>query len=195
MHRWLYNDALNKDPLLWRARRVSVNYYHQAMQIKDIKTNNDRLMLLNFTSMQQTLRRLDKAFAAFFFATIKRGETPGYPRFKPRRRWRSVEYRFGDGVGWARTVVFRVQNVGNVRIFLHRPIPTEAENQGRNRCPAPRRQTLVRLFQLELPDPVPVEHPGQPVGIDLGVTTIAALSTGEHVPAPFSTVRLNGICV
>ena len=164
MHRWLYNDALDERRYLWRARRVSVNYYHQAMQIKDIRADDDRLMLLNFTSMQQTLRRLDKAFAAFF-RRIKQGETPGYPRFKPRRRWRSVEYRFGDGVGWAKNGRLRVQNVGNVRIFLHRPIPAEAKIKAAIITRHRDGKRWFVCFQLELPDPVPVEHPGQPVGM------------------------------
>jgi len=183
MHRWLYNDALDERCYLWRARKVSVNYYHQANQIKGIRADDSDLLLLNFSSIQQTLRRLDKAYSAFF-RRIRRGETPGHPRFKSRRRWRSVEYRFGDGIGWAKNGRLRIQKVGNVRIFLHRPIPAEAKNKvAVITCHRDGKRWFV-CFQLELPDPAPIEHPGQPVGIDLGVTTVAALSTGELVKAP-----------
>ncbi len=183
MHRWLYNDALDERRYLWRARKVSVNYYHQANQIKDIRTDDPDLLLLNFSSIQQTLRRLDKAYSAFF-RRIRRGETAGYPRFKSRHRWRSVEYRFGDGVGWAKNGRLRIQNAGNIRIFLHRPIPAEAEIKAVIITHHRDGKRWFVCFQLELPDPAPVEHPGQPVGIDLGVTTVAALSTGERVKAP-----------
>ena len=35
----------------------------------------------SFSGQQATLRRLDKAFAAFF-RRVKAGEKPGYPRFR-----------------------------------------------------------------------------------------------------------------
>ena len=41
-----------------------------------------------------TLRRLDKAFGAFF-RRVKTGDTPGYPRFKSRRRWKTIEVYSG----------------------------------------------------------------------------------------------------
>src|SRR5471030_2880311 len=31
-----------------------------------------------------------------FFRRIKRGETPGYPRFKPASRWNQLEFPHGD---------------------------------------------------------------------------------------------------
>ena len=44
------------------------------------------------------MRRLDKAFAAFF-RRVKAGEKPGYPRFKGRDRFDSIEFpAYGDGI-------------------------------------------------------------------------------------------------
>ncbi len=54
-------------------------------------------ILANASSVQHTLRRLDKAYTAFF-RRIKNGETPGHPRFKGQNRFDSVEYTYGDGV-------------------------------------------------------------------------------------------------
>ena len=42
-----------------------------------------------------TLKRVDAAFQAFF-RRVKAGETPGYPRFKPLRRFRTIELYSGD---------------------------------------------------------------------------------------------------
>ena len=39
-------------------------------------------------------------------------------------------------------------------------------------------------FQLELPDPIPVQHLGEPVGLDLGLKNLITLSTGEKVEPP-----------
>jgi putative transposase len=54
----------------------------------------------SFSSQQATLRRLNKAFAAFF-RRVKLGEAPGYPRFKAEHRFASVEWpKDGDGCRW-----------------------------------------------------------------------------------------------
>ena len=45
--------------------------------------------------------RVDRAFQAFF-RRLKAGETPGYPRFKGRARFDTVEFpSYGDGCKWA----------------------------------------------------------------------------------------------
>jgi hypothetical protein len=43
-----------------------VNYYTQANQLKEIRAFDTELALLNFSACQDVLRRLDKAFKAFF---------------------------------------------------------------------------------------------------------------------------------
>jgi len=54
----------------------------------------------SFSSQQATLRRLDKAFEAFF-RRVKAGETPRYPGFRAAHRFDSVEWPAdGDGCRW-----------------------------------------------------------------------------------------------
>ena len=48
-------------------------------------------------ALQQTLRRLDLAFAAFF-RRVKAGQTPGFPRFKSAKRFSGFAYP--DLAGW-----------------------------------------------------------------------------------------------
>jgi len=46
--------------------------------------------------MRDPLRRLDRAFAAFF-RRVKSGDTPGYPRFRSRRRYDSLTWGWAEG--------------------------------------------------------------------------------------------------
>jgi putative transposase len=85
IHRQLYNAALQERQDAWRMCKTSINYYDQANQLKAIRQFDEDAAWLNYSSIQQTLRRLDKAFAAFF-RRIKAGETPGYPRFVRRSK-------------------------------------------------------------------------------------------------------------
>jgi putative transposase len=180
-HRQLYNAALQERREAWRMRRVSVCYTMQANQLKELRSWDLDVAALNYSSCQQTLRRLDKAFQAFF-RRIKEGQKPGYPRFKGRRRFKSVAYVYRDGIQLQDGRLY-IQHVGRVRIRLHRPLP---EGAGIKQVVVQRTATgeWYATFQIELLD-VPVEpHPGPAVGIDVGLEHFAALSTGELVPNP-----------
>ena len=76
---------------------------------------------------QATLRRLDKAFAAFF-RRIKTGEKPGYPRFQGVGHFDTVIFpKDGDGCRWDSTphdphTRVRLKGVGHIRVHQHRPL-------------------------------------------------------------------------
>ena len=62
--------------------KTSIRYGDQSAQLKEIRAfDPERQGRWSFSSQQATLRRLDKAFAAFF-RRVKAGEKPGYPRFR-----------------------------------------------------------------------------------------------------------------
>ena len=78
----LYNAALEERREAWRMRRVSISYGTQSAQLKDIRrADPDGQGRHSFAAQQQTLRRLNTVFAAFY-ARAKKGQA-GYPRFKP----------------------------------------------------------------------------------------------------------------
>ena len=80
----LYNAALQERREAWE-QRVSINYYSQANQLKEIRAAGD-LGLANFSCCQDNLRRVNKTYEGFF-RRVKGGEKAGYPRFKSRRRF------------------------------------------------------------------------------------------------------------
>jgi putative transposase len=59
----LYNAALQERRDAWK-QRVSINYYTQANQLKEIRAAGD-LGLANFSCCQDTLRRVNKTYEAF----------------------------------------------------------------------------------------------------------------------------------
>lgn len=182
VHRQVYNDALLERNEAWRMCRQSVNYYTQSYQLKAIREFDDDVAWCNYSSLQQTLRRLQKAFDAFFRRVAAGTEKPGYPKYKNRRTFRSVCYVYNDGIRFKRGRLY-IQHVGRVRIFQHRPIPENAH---------PKMVMIMRdkarrwyaVFQIELPNPVPVTVERPAVGIDMGLEHFAALSTGELIANP-----------
>ncbi len=120
-HRRLYNDCLAERKDRYESDKVAVKYAEQSARFKAARAGNPYYARLNFSSAQATMRRLDKGFVAFF-RRLKSGEKPGYPRFRGRDRYHSIEFpSHGDGVR-LKGDRLRVQHVGEIRVKLHRPV-------------------------------------------------------------------------
>ena len=177
----LYNEALAHRRSVHKHTGQSVSYYDQWRRFKeDRKVRVEDFGLLNATSVQQLLRRLDKSFASFF-GRIKAGEKAGFPRFKPATRFRSVEYRHGDGC-MLRGGALAVQHVGDVRIKLHRPVPENCLKQAIITRKAGNRWFVS--FQGDDGRPAPPLKSGKAIGIDLGLLSLLALSDGTLIDNP-----------
>lgn len=186
-HCSLYNGALQERRDAYRhISKTSVKYGQQSAQLKDIRAfDPDRQGRWSFSSQQATLRRLDRAFQAFF-RRVKAGQTPGYPRFKGVGHFDTVVFpEDGDGCRWdstprdAQTRV-RLQGVGHVRVHQHRPV------RGRVKTVSVKREGK-RWYVVLSCDNVPTEElpqTGAVVGIDVGVTHFLTTSDGEHVANP-----------
>ncbi|MCG8349203.1 MAG: transposase [Chloroflexales bacterium] len=178
-HRRLYNAALAERKQAWEQEQRSVFYGEQSGQLKVTRKTNSFLAATNFSSCQATLRRLDKAFQAFF-RRVKTGETPGYPRFKGRNRFDTVEFPSdGDGCRFdGRCVSF--QHIGRIKIKLHRPI------EGQIKTIAFKREAdgWYVVLSCDLGDVNVTPAGGPAVGIDLGLKAFLVTSDGECVAPP-----------
>jgi putative transposase len=134
---------------------------------------------MNCHAMRDPLRRLDRAFAAFF-RRVQGGQRPGYPRFRARRRYDSLSW----DDGWAlRDRRLALQGVGHLKVKWHRALPESG---------VVRRVTVRRVagrwyasFTLQKSLPALTRPDVRPaVGVDLGICAFAALSTGERIPGP-----------
>ena len=86
--RLVYNAALEQRMTTYQETGKGVSYRVQWAHFRGLRRNApDTLGQLNASSLQHLLRRLDKAFTAFF-RRLKSGEKPGFPRFKSRNRFR-----------------------------------------------------------------------------------------------------------
>jgi len=178
-HRRLYNDALAERNHAWELSQRSVSYGEQSGQLKATRKTSPFLAATNFSSCQATLRRLDKAFQAFF-RRVKAGETPGHPRFKGRNRFDTVEFpSYGDGCRFdGRCVSF--QHVGRVKVKLHRPI------EGQIKTIAFKREAdgWYVVFSCDLGDVAVPPSNGPAIGIDLGLKAFLVASEGESFAPP-----------
>jgi putative transposase len=183
-HCSLYNGALEERRDAWRhASKTTVRYGDQSAQLREIRAfDPGRQGRWSFSSQQATLRRLDKAFQAFF-RRVKAGQAPGYPRFKGVGHFDTVVFpKDGDGCRWdstphdAQTRV-RLQGVGHVRVHQHRPV------KGWVKTVSVKREGK-RWYVILACDDVPTEPlpaTGAVVGIDMGIASFLTTSDGEHI--------------
>jgi putative transposase len=180
----LYNAALEERREAWRMRKASITYDTQSAQLKEIRAaDRDEQGLHSFTAQQQTLRRLNVVFQAFY-NRCRAGQQPGYPRFRPHSRFDQVMFVAGDGAkwqpaggdGWARA---SFQAVGAVKVRQHRPVRATVKTLQLTR--EHRRWYVIVTAES---DPVPLPAAGREIGVDVGVARFLTTSDGEIIPNP-----------
>ena len=178
----LYNAGLQQRIEAYRRQGISLRYGNQAAELKAVRAVDERLAGYSFTTEQQVLRRLDKTFSAFF-GRMKRGDKPGFPRFRAKSRFNSAEMRVGDGLTIRKSKRLGIVGIpGEIKVRWHRDIPLGAK-LGAAVVSRKAGKWFV-CFQIELPEAESSKRPFTPVGIDFGLTSLVALSTGETVATP-----------
>ena len=97
-HQQLYNAALEERISAWRMQRKSISYQDQCASLTQIRRELPEWAAPNCSSQQMTLRRLDKAFKAFF-QRVQAGRSRGFPRFKSLLRFPGISFK-SHGDGW-----------------------------------------------------------------------------------------------
>ncbi len=172
----LYNGALQERRDAWRAQRRGISLYDQGKSLTEIRASvpgwGDVPQRVAFSA----LVRLDRAFNAFF-RRCKSGKTPGFPRFKSRSQYNSFSLLRTSKVDGNRV---RLPKIGLVKFNQYRPLRGEIVD------------VVVRheedrwfvCFQCDLGDAPPKVVPARCVGVDVGLSSLATLSTGETVGNP-----------
>lgn len=181
-HCELYNAALQERRDAWRLCHKSISYGGQSAQLWAIRECRPDIARWSFTGQQQTLRRLNRAFEAFY-QRCKKGETPGYPRFRSRARFDTVDHVNGDGARWTpsegRWARAYFQGVGTLKVSEHTQVVGRVTQVSLTRDG--RRWYVVVTAESE---PVPLPPTGREVGVDVGIARFLTTSDGEIVANP-----------
>jgi putative transposase len=180
-HQRLYNAALEERREAWRMGKAGLRYGQQSAQLKDIRAVDPDQGRWSFSSQQATLRRLDKAMAAFY-RRCKAGKKAGYPRFKALDRWDCVEWPSdGDGCRWMPEAGrVRLQGIGHVKVRARRAVRGRVKTISLKR---EGRRWYVVLSCDGVPA-APLPPAGREIGLDVGVARFATTSDGEVIASP-----------
>lgn len=175
--RELYNAALQERKEAYLYVGKSITCYEQINDLPEIKELREEYCAIHSQVLQDTLRRVDKAFKAFF-VRCKRGATPGFPRFQGRNRYDSFTYP-QDGFRLTHENRLTLSKIGSIKVKLHR------ELQGKVKTCTLKREgdCWYVVFSCEVEtEKLPVSD--EDVGIDLGVLHLATLSDGRTIDNP-----------
>jgi putative transposase len=169
-----YDQATRRE--LTKAHAVS--YYDQKKALPEIKDLRPEYQEIHSQVLQDVLLRLKRAFDAFF-RRVAEGQTPGYPRFQGLTRFNSFMYPQADAFELGTKHVI-LSKIGQLRVKVHRPVEGTAKT-----CMIKYdagQWYIIVSCECDEPSPLPICQ--SEVGIDLGVTHLAALSDGTFIDHP-----------
>jgi putative transposase len=183
--RLVYNKALEARTAAWHTGQRQLGYVGTSALLTGWK-RTDELAFLNDVSsvpLQQALRHLQAAFAAFW------KKSAGYPKFKAKKRSRaSAEYtrsafRYRDG----QLNLAKLDRP--LAIVWSRPLPPGSEPSTVTvSCDAAGRWFVSLLVEDAIAPLPPAIHTvtgeANMVGLDAGLTSLVTLSTGEKLANP-----------
>ena len=175
--RLVYNRALAARTEAWYERQQRVGYSETSTMLTSWKKQED-LQFLNEVSsvpLQQGLRHLQTAFTNFFAGRAK------YPNFKKKNHGGNAEFTKA-AFTWKDGKVFLAKCTQPLDIRWSRQLTDRAEPSTITVKLSPSgRWTVSLLVDVEI-----AALPASPnqIGLDLGITTLMALSNGEKIVNP-----------
>lgn len=173
-HRRLYNAVLDGKQLCWATAGANWSFREQSRWFAVHRKTNPYYARLNFSSAEQTLRRLDRTFERFY------NRTSGYPKFKSRDRFNSFVYKCpavaSDGCKLIAGKL-RLQHIGTIRVRWHRDLPSGTLKQV---CIVRENGKWYAVFAIAIPAP-PLTVKTETVGIDVGLSSFVTTSRGDQL--------------
>ena len=149
--------------------------FDQFKALTEIRHDDPDYARCSVHAQRSVLKRLDWAFQGFF-RRLKRGETPGFPRFRSAARGiRSFEVPAPKIRRMGAWNVVAVKGIGRFRFKGE----IDGEPKILRIVKTPLRVMVQVVVEREVPEATDIRVP---LGVDLGIRSRIALSSGETVP-------------
>jgi len=176
----LYNACLEQRISYYQYQGKTINWIYQARELTELREVEPSQRLIPRDIQTEVLKRLDKAYQAFF-RRVRTGEKAGFPRFRSRDRYNSFEYAINQRHSCALIGnKLRVAGIGTTRLTITRPI------QGQIKVIRIIKRANGWFAQLvcAVPKSEALPKAGESIGLDMGLEKFATLSNGEQIENP-----------
>lgn len=182
--RFVYNWALETKKAAYETDKTNLSWFDLNVRLIELKQNHPFLKEAYSQSLQQAVKRLHLAFQHFFNCLMQDKEHSGYPKFKSRKaHHQSFDVPQFFTIDFAAGRV-HLPKIGAVKTVFHRRFKGKVRT-----CTIVSTITGKFFISIVVDDgatlPLKPEATSQmSVGIDVGLTTYATISTGEKVENP-----------
>lgn len=175
--RQVYNSTLALRNEAWEQSSKHLSLYDTNKVLTGWKVDKPELTNVHSQVLQNVQERVDLAYNAFF-RRVKAGEKPGLPRFKGFGQYGSFTFK-QSGFELKDNHLY-LSKIGDVKIKLHRPLEGQVKTLTIQRDSV---GNWYACFSCEV-EPRPLPPSPFVVGLDVGLTHFATLSTGEKIDNP-----------
>ena len=175
--RFVYNWALRLRTDAYVQEQQCASYYVTSAELTRLKQQDDRAWLKEVSSvpLQQALRHLERAFRNFFEGRA------AYPKCKSKHGVQSATYTTSAFV-WDGRQLTLAKMEDPLHIIWSRPLPGGCKPTTVTVTKDAANRYFVSMLVEEDINELPVT--AQMVGVDVGIKTMVALSSGEVVENP-----------
>src|SRR5258706_2833404 len=177
--RQLYNAALEERIGAYRKAGLTRTYIDQTKALTEWRRSDPEACALPVSLQRATLKRLDDAYSGFF-RRVARGGNPGFPRFRGKGWFDSFGFRQFEGIS-LKAGRLRFKGIpGSLRVHIHRDLPEGAPIRSCTFKRDTKGWSVSFAVAVEAAAP---RKSQRAVGVDLGISTFAALSEGGPIPS------------
>lgn len=179
--RFVYNHYLLKRINLYQTDKSTLNYNACSADLTKLKSEILWLKEVDKFALQTSIKALDTAYQNFF-RRVKKGEKPGFPRFKSKKNNRkSYQTKFTNGNIQVSDKHIKLPKLGLVKCKVSKQVEGRILSATVSQNPSGKYFVSVCCTDIEMKS---LEPTGVVVGIDLGLHDFAITSDGEVIPNP-----------
>lgn len=177
--RFVYNHFLNLRKETYKASDETINYVKSSAMLTQLKKELIWLKEVDSIPLQESLRDLDFAYQGFF-RRVKKGEKPGFPRFKSKRD-RRKSYKTKQHVTNGKPTIYvdgkhiRLPKLGLVKCRISKEVKGRILSATVSQNPSGKYFVALCCTDVEI---APLPSTGAVVGLDMGLKSFAITSDG-----------------
>lgn len=181
--RFVYNHFLAQRIAEYKATGKSSTRFQQDKMLTSLKKELLWLKEVDSIPLQAELQNLDSAYQGFF-RRVKKGEKPGYPRFKSKRNRRksyTTKQHINNGKPtiWVDSTHVRLPKLGLVKCRVSKEVRGRILSATVSQNPSGKYFVSLCCTDVEI---APMPSTGAVVGLDMGLKSFAITSDGVEYP-------------
>ena len=177
LQRLLYNACLQERIEAWRKAGLSITKLDQNKSLTQIRSFDAAYAAMPVSLSRWSIAKVDDAMGGFF-KRVKKGQTPGFPRFRGMGRWSTFGFDEWQGIRLKGDRLLFKPFATGIRVHLHRELPS---NDIRSCTFTRKGRHWFVCFVVDVPVAERHAQEGTAVGIDVGIEHLLTTSEGEHV--------------